>query len=34
MNDFQAFTMRDHLMMPEEDSYASMVVHYIGIPLN
>ncbi|MGB3651010.1 MAG: asparagine synthase-related protein, partial [Rivularia sp. (in: cyanobacteria)] len=32
--DFQAFTMRDRLMMPEEDSYASMVAHYIGIPLN
>jgi asparagine synthase (glutamine-hydrolysing) len=31
--DFQAFTMRDRLMMPEEDSYASMVAHYIGIPL-
>ncbi|NJL60690.1 MAG: asparagine synthase [Methylacidiphilales bacterium] len=32
--DFQAFTMRDRLMMPEEDSYASMVAHFIGIPLN
>ncbi|MEO0935371.1 MAG: asparagine synthase-related protein, partial [Cyanobacteria bacterium J06641_2] len=32
--DFQAFTMRDRLMMPEEDSYANMVAHYIGIPLN
>jgi len=32
--DFQAFTMRDRQMMPEEDSYASMVAHYIGIPLN
>ncbi|MGB7442672.1 MAG: asparagine synthase-related protein [Coleofasciculaceae cyanobacterium] len=32
--DFQAFTMRDRLMMPEEDSYASMVAHYIGIPFN
>ena len=32
--DFQAFTMRDRLMMPEEDSFASMVAHYIGIPLN
>lgn len=32
--DFQAFTMRDRLMMPEEDSYASMVAHYIGVPLN
>ncbi|NJM19855.1 MAG: asparagine synthetase B [Richelia sp. RM2_1_2] len=31
---FQALTMRDRLMMPEEDSYASMVAHYIGIPLN
>ena len=31
---FQAFTMRDRLMMPEEDSFASMVAHYIGIPLN
>ncbi len=31
---FQAFTARDRLMMPEEDSYASMVAHYIGIPLN
>lgn len=26
--------MRDRLMMPEEDSYASMVAHFIGIPLN
>jgi hypothetical protein len=32
--DFQAFTMRDRLMMPEEDSYACMVAHFIGIPLN
>jgi asparagine synthase (glutamine-hydrolysing) len=32
--DFQAFTMRDRLMMPEEDSYARMVAHYIGLPLN
>lgn len=32
--DFQAFTMRDRQMMPEEDSYASLVAQYIGIPLN
>ena len=32
--DLQAFTMRDRLMMPEEDSYARMVAHYIGIPFN
>jgi asparagine synthase (glutamine-hydrolysing) len=31
---FQAFTMRDRLMMPEEDSYASMVAHFVGISLN
>jgi asparagine synthase (glutamine-hydrolysing) len=32
--DFQAFTMRERQMMPEEDSYASMVAQYIDLPLN
>jgi asparagine synthase (glutamine-hydrolysing) len=31
--EFQAFTQRDRLMMPDEDSLAHMVAHYIGIPL-
>jgi asparagine synthase (glutamine-hydrolysing) len=31
--DLHAFTTRDRRIMPEEDSYASMVAHYIGIPL-
>jgi asparagine synthase (glutamine-hydrolysing) len=32
--DFQAFTTREREMMPEEDSYATMIAHFIGIPCN
>ena len=30
----QAFTAKDRLTMPDEDSHAAMVAHYIGIPLS
>ncbi len=29
----RAFTMRDRATMPEEDSHAAMIAHYIGLPL-
>lgn len=32
--DFQAFTAKYRLTMPEEDSHAAMVAQYIGIPLS
>lgn len=32
--DLQAFTGRDRDTMPEEDSHAAMVAHYIGLPLH
>ncbi|MGC1308986.1 MAG: asparagine synthase-related protein [Phormidesmis sp.] len=32
--DLQAFTARDRHTMPDEDSHAAMVAHYIGVPLN
>ncbi len=32
--DLQAFTAKDRDTMPDEDSHAAMVAHYIGLPLN